>query len=77
MRCIRKCLVAVCFLVLFGNHNLNADMVPGPAIPEKPAELQKAPQSEIPAYSIGAGIVALSLLISLIALRTIREKNDK
>jgi hypothetical protein len=76
MKCILKILIAVCLLSPIGLENSHADVVPGPPAPERPDQVQKEQKISIPVYSIAAGGVAVSLLISLVALRIIRKKDE-
>jgi hypothetical protein len=77
MKWIRTCFIAVCLFFSLGVANLRADMVPGPAIPERPEKYQRQNQVGVPAYSIASGVVAVSLAVSLVALRTIRKRDER
>jgi hypothetical protein len=64
-------------LFLIESPLIYADLMPPPS-PERPAELRhKTPPVTIPGYSIGAGIVGVTLTGSWIALRIIRKRNGK
>jgi hypothetical protein len=73
------CLVA--FFLWFGVHvtPVCADVL-GTSVrsgPSRPVELDRNPQPTVPLYSVGAGIVAMTLTSSFVAMRVIRKRNEK
>jgi hypothetical protein len=80
MRWIKAFFIAVCLFSPMGVSNLRGDMVPAPRAPEKPGQQQTGWQQEreetsIPVFSIASGVVAVSLMVALVALRTIRKRS--
>jgi hypothetical protein len=73
MKWITTCLVGICLLSPIGLRALYADEIPpGPRPPER--KVQKKTES-IPIYSVAAGVVAVTMTGSLVALRVIRKRN--
>jgi hypothetical protein len=76
MKWINAFILAIGMSSLFGVQVLHADMIPpGGPIPERRAEEAKPQRRSIPPYAIGAGIVAVALTGSLVALRWVRKRN--
>jgi hypothetical protein len=78
MKWIFACIIGVTLLSSVGSRIACADPLPPgpPAIPEKPARLRHDTAS-IPLYAVSAGVVAVVLTGSFVALRVIRKRNDK
>jgi hypothetical protein len=74
MKRIVMCLIGICLLSLVDSRVSRADMILGPQIPERTTQRRT---ESIPLYAVSAGIVAVALTGSLIALRVIRKRNDK
>lgn len=75
MKWIIACVVFSCLLAPVGSRVSYADMIPlRPTVPERKAQWKTA---NIPVYAVAAGVVAVSLTGSLVALRVIRNRNDK
>lgn len=70
--------VAVCLLCHVGPLIARGDMFPpGPLPPDPPEWVQKERRSDrYPTYAIAAGVVAVALAGSLVALRTIRKNSS-
>jgi hypothetical protein len=67
--------VTVALFCPFAIPSASGDMIPPyPRYPERPKEMQKH-RPAYPAYAIGAGVVAVALSGSLVALRVIRKRN--
>jgi hypothetical protein len=64
-----------CLLCWVGSSIAQADLIPtGPQAPERPESVQAArSRNAFPVYSVAAGVVAVALTGSLIALRRIRK----
>lgn len=78
MKSIIAFLVCVCLLSPFGLRASRADEIPpGPQPPERPKRTTQSRTESIPIYAISAGVVAVTLTGSLVALRVIRKRNDK
>jgi hypothetical protein len=77
MKWIKSSLLLLCLILPMGVQESHADMIPGPAVPEKPDRLQTEKKARVPIYAIASGVVAVTLTISLIALRNIRKRNVK
>jgi hypothetical protein len=78
MKWLMAGVVVVTILYPIGVPMARADMIPsGPRVVENPTRPPNAYRQGVPAYSIAAGVVALTLTGSLVALRTIRKRNDK
>ena len=78
MKRIVACLVLVGLLGRFGLPTAHADMISerGPHIPDPPPRFPKETRSSrYPTYAIAAGVVAVALTGSLIALRAIRKRS--
>jgi hypothetical protein len=75
MRRIVACVILGCLLWWIGSSIAHADVIPPPPVaPERPESLQTAQWwNGIPVYSVAAGVVAVALSASLIALRKIRK----
>jgi hypothetical protein len=58
-----------------GLATARADMISSPPIPKRPESRQQARRAAYPAYATGAGVVAVALSGSLVALRMIRKRN--
>jgi hypothetical protein len=79
MKQIIACLVGICLLSPVELRVAHGDMIPGPQRPErpdKPVELQQTTRA-IPLYAVAAGVAAVAMTGSLIALRVVRKRNDK
>jgi hypothetical protein len=77
MKWIFACLIGVCLWLSVDSRVSYADpLPPGPVIPERPARQQRDSAS-IPIYAVSAGIVAVALAGSFVALRVIRKRNGK
>ncbi len=53
-----------------------ADLIPGPPIPER--KMPRKPEvreQTVPLYAVAAGLTAVALIASLVALRVIRRKS--
>jgi hypothetical protein len=73
MKRIFAALSAAVLLLPLGAGHARADMIPPyPPPPERPPEAQR---HDLPVVSIAAGVVAVALTGSLIALRLIRKRN--
>ena len=78
LRWLLACLVAFC---LWGGVHVQpvcADVL-GPSVrsgPSRPVELHRNPQPTVPLYSIGAGVVAVTLTSSFIVMWVIRNRNE-
>jgi hypothetical protein len=75
MKWILACLVGVCLLSPIDLHVSRADVIPGPVIPERKAQREKT--ATYPVYASAAGVVAVALSGSFVALRVIRKRNGK
>jgi hypothetical protein len=75
MKRIVAWVIAACLLCGVGSSMAQADIPSSyPDVPERPASVQPGrPVSGVPLYSIAAGVVAVALSGSLIALRRIRK----
>jgi hypothetical protein len=74
MKWIKICALVVIFS-LCGLQFVCSDMLPPAATTRKPEKFRTVRKEGIPAYSIAAGVVAVSLSGSLFALRCIRKRN--
>jgi hypothetical protein len=82
MKWIIVCLIALSIFCQAGAEALRADIVtiPPPPTPSSPVRKTERPESKVetfPAYSVAAGVVAVALSGSLVALRIIRKRNGK
>jgi hypothetical protein len=78
MKRIAARIIAVCLLCMAGLPITSADMIsPVPNAPEPPKGVQQRRQADgYPAYAATAGVVAVALSGSLIALRKIRKRSS-
>ncbi|MEN6450460.1 MAG: hypothetical protein ABFC96_08215 [Thermoguttaceae bacterium] len=74
MKRVIACLVALLLLCLAGTKTARADMIPGPRVPERRTAWRIETTS---VYSVAAGVVAVALAGSLVALRMIRRRSAK
>ena len=75
MKWLMAFVIVLSLLCPCGAGVARADMIP-PDPPENPARESHDNRLGVPAYSIAAGVVALTLTGSLIAIRTIRKRDD-
>ncbi len=75
MKRILAWLVAMALLCSVGLQLARADMISGPVIPKRPESRQQVHRAAYPAYAIAAGVVAVALSGSLVALHVIRKRN--
>ena len=77
MKWIFTCLVGVALSLSIGLRVAYADpLPPGPVVPERPAKLRHD-TARVPIYAVSAGVVAVALTGSFVALRVIRKRNGK
>jgi len=75
MKRILAWVVAIVLFCPFGLPNASGDMIPSaPPIPKRPPEMQHH-RAFYPTYAIAAGVVAITLTGSLVALHIIRKRN--
>jgi hypothetical protein len=75
MKWIIACLVGICLLSPIGSQSLYADEIPlSPPTPERKVQKRTV---NIPVYAVAAGVVAVTMTGSLIALRVIRKRHGK
>ena len=75
MKRIFAWVVTIALFCPFGLPNASGDMIPPyPPIPKRPPEMQHH-RAAYPAYGIAAGVVAVAMTGSLVALRVIRKRN--
>jgi hypothetical protein len=77
MKWLMACVVGVSLLWPIGVQVARADAIPTAPTTKNPTREPRGNALGVPAYSIAAGVVALTLTGSLVALRTIRKRNDR
>jgi hypothetical protein len=77
MKWLKIVLVLLGLFSSVGLRDSYADVIPGPAPPKRPADLQNERKESTPLYPIASGVVAVALTISFFALRSIRKRNEK
>jgi hypothetical protein len=79
IRFLAVCLVAFCLLGGVHVQPVRADAIAPdvPSGPTMPPELHRPARPTVPLYSVGAGVVAVTLTGSLVAMRVIRKRNEK
>ena len=78
MKWIFACLIGVCLWLSVGSRVSYADpLPPGPAIPQRPPGQRRDSTTSIPIYAVSAGVVAVALAGSFVALRVIRKRDGK
>jgi hypothetical protein len=79
MKRIVACIILVCLLCSVRVPIARGDMIPPvPGPPEIPQRLREERQADrYPIYAVAAGVVAVALTGSLIALRRIRKRSGR
>lgn len=72
MKSILACFVAVPLLLPLALPAARGDMIPGPYVPKRDVEVIEEP---LPVYEIAWSVVAVSMVVSLVVLRLVRQRN--